>query len=95
MPHLFLSTEATHHPASPLVGMVFLAVMANITGVGLATAREPEHTYPGKQKKVNGGEQHRGSKALCHVHLKECVVMVVMATLLANMGTGVHALDWE
>lgn len=44
MPHLFLGTEATHHPAGPLVGVVLLAVMADITGVGLAAAGEPEHT---------------------------------------------------
>lgn len=61
MPHLFLSTEATHHPASPLVGVVFLAVMANITGVGLPTAREPEHIQVYRKKGMGsstGGVRH-------------------------------------
>lgn len=41
--HLLLGTEATDHPVSPLIRVVLLAVMADVTGVGLATAGEPVH----------------------------------------------------
>ena len=91
MAHLFLGTEATHHSGGPLIAVVLLAVMADITGVGLPTAGKPARMYTGVQNEVNGEQSRVHRYSITFIRKEKGGHGCHSYSLMATINTGAHA----